>query len=227
MATQFSDLYEQFLSRKVKDTNFISSFTPDFLSEFLFNLVNEGRQMLRDVIVEVATSSNNKMEDIVDSQRETYEYTFTGTSNTTVLSPTPPSSPNFYITVNDVVWSSDDFSFNSGNSELTINNAPSTGTNSVSVGAYTDGQFNNTLNLTEIGLVLDFMQLAYIDTQLTDEKLLNQRVFGNDYGLHSQANHIKALASDYDEKYKRLYQRVNLYTYRQDPDDLSGLGGAS
>lgn len=222
MATSFSGFFEEFLNRKAKDINFVNSFTPDYLSVFLSDLIMESREMLRDLVVEISGSDANKMEDVTESSRSIYEYNFTGTSDTRVLNPPPATNSQFYVQLNGIPHA--DFSFNESNNEMTINNAPD-GDNSVYIGAYFDGQFNNSLNLTERGLILDFMQLAYIDTQVVKEKLLNQRVYGKDYGMHSQAAHIKSMESLYDMKYRRLYQRVMMYTYRQDPDELRRLGG--
>ena len=222
MATQFSVLFTDFLNNKVRDVNLATRYTPDALSELLSGWLKDGRELFRDLAIEDETATIPKMEDVVESTRTIYEYSFTGTSNTTVLSPVPTVGSEFYATVNDEVWI--DFSYDEGTNEMTINNAPDQ-LNTVDIGAYFDGQFNQTLNLTEQRVLVDIMQLVFSDVQVMNEKLLNQRVYGKDYGMHSQANHITSMERLTDIRYIRLVQRMNLYTYRQDPDELSGLGG--
>lgn len=223
MATQFSDLYDEFLQTEVEDTK-LQSRTPDYLSFYLALLLKRARERFRDLAYRNSGFQLLKMEDVVESVRQTYDFSATGTSTTQTLSPAPPANAEFYVTVNNVVTTS--FTFDSGTNEITITNMPNQ-TNTIYVGTYTDGQFNQTLNLTENGIIIDLMGNEYLKDKNKAEKHINQRVYGRDYGMHSQASHIKSITETYDLFDKRIAQRINLYTYRQSPDNLERLGSSS
>ena len=223
MATQFSDIYDEFLQTEVEDTK-LQSRTPDYLSFYLALLLRRARERFRDLAYQNSGFELLKMEDVVESVRRTYDFSATGTSVIEILDPAPPTDAEFYVTVNSIATTS--FTFNSGTNEITITNMPNQ-ENTIYVGAYTDGQFNQDLNLTETGIVVDLMGNEYLKDKNKAEKHINQRVYGRDYGMHSQASHVKAIAETYDLFDKRIAQRINLYTYRQSPDNLEGLGSTS
>lgn len=222
MATQFNDLFSKFIQRKVKSTDFANSYTPDLLSELLNSFLDDARQKMRDIVVEIDGETTDLIDEATESEHLVFRYSFTGTSDTRALTSTPKSGSEFYVTVNNVAWT--DFTYNDANNEITINNAPNQ-TNQVRVGTYFDGAFLNELNRVIEGLLIDFMQLAWIDYQLVSQNNLQQRPYGADYREHSQANHTSETLRLYSDHYDRLYARLYEYTYRQDPTQLLRMGG--
>lgn len=222
MATLFADIYEEFLENKVRDVNLATRYTPDALSGLLSNWLKDAREVFRDIAIEELGFTENKMEDVVPSTRSTYSFVEDGETATLTLDPKPETNSEIYVSVNGIATTS--FTFTSPDG-LEVTNMPDQTGNEIYVGAYKDGQFNQTLNLVEIRTMTDLMQLVFMDVQTANEKLLNQRVYGKDYGLHSQANHINAMEKLTDKRYMRIVQRMNLYSYRQDPEELARLGG--
>lgn len=222
MATQWNTLYKEFLNNKVRDVNLATKYTEYELQTLLDGWLKDARNVFRDLAIDEEGATIKKMEDVTNPTINTYEYQFNGTSDTRELIPNPSVDSSFGVYVNEEVWT--DYTYNENTFEMTIDNTPNQ-LNDVYIEVKSSGQFNQTLNLYEERIVLDLMQLVFIDEQLINEKLLNQRVYGKDYGMHSQANHIGALDRLSDRRYIRVVQRMNLYTYRQDPDELSGLSG--
>jgi hypothetical protein len=219
MSVEFADLYDKFIVTKVEDTNFATNYTPYELSKFLYGLLDTSISYFYDTIMYDGTSP---FEDLTDSQYSDYSYDFTGTSDTRVLTPTPYAGSSFTVEVNDVEW--EDYSYDSGTGEMTISNTPN-GDNEIFVGAYYDGEFTQDLNRVEKDILLEGMTVQYIEKQMNKEKTLNQRIYGKDYDMYSQANHLNSLRETYNSKREKLEQRIIVYSYRQDEDDLSGLGG--
>lgn len=224
MATLFSDLFSEFVENRIRDAKLAERYTPDILSSVLASWLKTARELFRDLSIENPNFTTNKMEDVVESTLQMYRYSFTGTSDSRNLDPQPTENSSFYVTLNGVVLSADKYYYNEITNQMIIQDVPNQ-LNNIYIGAYTDGQFNQTLNLTERGIVLDIMQMNYIDLQVANEKTINQRVYGKDYGMYSQANHLTTLNDTIDMKYKRIIQKMNLYSYRQDPEELTKLGG--
>lgn len=211
MATPFTELFDEFLQTEVDDEIY-TTFTDDLAFKNLSLLLRRAREIFRDIILSETRSADNKAEDVVEFQRQTYNFQATGTSVTQVLSPDPPSNAIFFVSVNNIETT--DFTFNSGTNEITINNMPNQ-TNDIYVGAYVNGQFNQTLNLTEIGIFVTLMGLVYLKDKIKKDTLLRHQLEGADY-RHSgtQGNHIRALQATYNDKYRRMKQEIIMYAYR-------------
>ena len=221
MATPFVDLFEEFLIREV-DSAKILSYKVDFRYNLLSSLLYGGREMYRDIIYSNDGLALNKAEDCIEFQRQTYNYTTTNTTFVQVLSPIPPTNASFYVEVNNVA--SQNFSYDPLTYTITITGL--TGTSNIYIGAYLNGQFNQTLNLTERGLFVRLMGLQWLRDKIKTDKLICQKVYGKDWGMHSQANHLKELDDLYKYEYDSVYKDIMLYSYRNSPHDLQELGGA-
>lgn len=228
MATPFTRMFQIFLD---KDEDYTSltmlpkNLQYSKLSSFLFS----SRSRFRDVAYENAGATENKMDDTTEFQQEVYNLGWTGTSYTITLSPAPPvgtTSDTIYIELNDngIQWT--DFTFDSNTNQLVINNTPDQA-NTAYVGAYVNGQFNQTLNIVETDILSDGMQIPYLQGKINREKLQNHAVYGKDYGLSgTQGNHIRAQESRLRQMKVDFDDRVEgKYSYQQDPNNLDELGG--
>lgn len=97
--------------------------------------------------------------------------------------------------------------------------------NTIFIGAYVNGEFNQTLTLTERGIFVDLMGIIYLKDKKKKALHINQSVYGSDYRMHSQASHIRALDDMYNINYELILRKINLYTYRNSLDSLKRLGG--
>jgi len=50
-------------------------------------------------------------------------------------------------------------------------------------------------------------------------------IYGSSVGLHSQANHNKTILTIDQTMYDRWIQRMIMYSYYNNPDNLTGLVG--
>jgi hypothetical protein len=90
---------------------------------------------------------------------------------------------------------------------------------------YTIGSFNDDLNYQEISFISRGMTIPYLEFQLQKQKHLNQIVYGRDYQVRSQSQHIREVREVIDNTEKRLKQDMIMYSYLQSKDKLKGLGG--
>lgn len=210
MATPFTEIFDQFLETEIDDGSF-ALIPDDLFYKKLSTLLKRSRNKFRDIILKNSTSITNKAEDVIEFQRETYNFTETGTSATVTLDPAPPTGSAFYVSVNDV--ETQNFTFTTPD-QLEITDMPDQ-SNEIYVGAYVNGQFNQTLNLTEIGLFVDLMGLYYLHDKVKKETLIVHAVEGRDYS-HSgtQGNHIRALKDQLEFTTKEVEQDIIMYAYR-------------
>lgn len=210
MATPYTEIFDQFLETEIDDGSF-ALLTDDLLYKRLTTLLDRAREKFRDIIIANTGELANKAESVIEFQRQTYSLTFTGTSNTFTLSPAPPTSSEFYVSVNGIQTTN--FTFTSPD-QLEVTNMPDQ-ENDIYVGAYVNGQFNQTLNLTEKGLFVDLMGLYYLKDKIKKETLIVHAVEGRDYS-HSgtQGNHIRALKDQFEFTTKEVEQDIIMYAYR-------------
>jgi hypothetical protein len=90
---------------------------------------------------------------------------------------------------------------------------------------YAVGSFNDDLNYQEISFIARGMTIPYLEFQLQKQKHLNQIVYGKDYQVKSQSQHIREVREVIDDTEKRLKQDMIMYSYLQSSDKLKGLGG--
>lgn len=223
MATLFSDLYEELTMTEFFDRSFALE-TPVFQSKLLSLYMKRARSRFRDVANKNDGAIQLKMEDVVESAFSEYEFSTTGTTFVQVLSPAPVNGSSFYVTVNGVDFTSNT-TYDENTDTITITGMPSTGTNNIEIDFYKDGQFNQTLNLVESDIVVDAMGIYYLKDKIKKDELLVIQVYGTDFKLHNQGNHIRALMDIYKESERQLDKRINRYSYRQSLDDFEGLVG--
>jgi len=89
------------------------------------------------------------------------------------------------------------------------------------------GEFADSFIMQEITFVARGMVIPYLEFQLQKNKHLNQIVYGKNYLVHSQANHIKENRETVNNAKNSLIQDMIMYTYHKDPNNLQGSSGGS
>jgi len=103
-----------------------------------------------------------------------------------------------------------------------INNYTKTSSDGITIGNFTDD-----LNDQEITYIARGMTVPYLEFQLQKQKHLNQLVYGKDYQVHSQANHMKEVRETIKNVREELIQDMVMNSYQQDSDELKGSSGAN
>jgi hypothetical protein len=216
LSTSFDDIFDQFLSM-VDDTRFINGMTTDMLAVTLSKYLDEARGLFGDYCYK-------DLDDYTATQREYYEFAGNGSTVQYTLSPFPPTSAEFYVSVDDV--ETIDYLFNSSTNIMTLSATPVLNSD-IYIGAYKVGQFTETLNIQEISILANAMQIPYIKFYLQKRLHLNQMIYGKDTTVHSQANQLKELRETLQDRKKEVEQKIMQYTYKQNDDDLDGISGAN
>jgi hypothetical protein len=157
-----------------------------------------------------------------DFEQEIYEFTGDGTEDEFTLSPAPPTDCSFYITVNDVVTTA--YTFDAVTNKLKFTTPPALNADAY-VGAYVIGSFAGDLNIEERAILAEGMTIPFVEYNINMTKQLNQMIYGNSVGLHSQANHNKVNLEIKNEARRTFKQSMDEYTYTNSPTDLDGLVG--
>ena len=221
MATLFTEIFDEFLMREI-DSAKIMSYKIDFRYKLLSSLLLGAREVYRDVIYSTNGVALNKCEDVIEFQRVTYNYSTTNATFTQVLNPTPPTNSEFYVEVNGT--QTVNFTYDPLTYTIVVNGL--IGTSSIYISAYANGQFNQTVNLTEKGLFVRLMGVLYLRDKIKTDKLLCQSVYGKDWNMYSQANHLREIQAINEKEYDTIYKDMMLYTFRNSATHLKELGGA-
>lgn len=220
MATLFKTLFDDFLSTEVNSLN-LGNYSPPQLSNYLSILLKRSREEFYNYAYISGNSTIFKMDDVIEFYNQEYLYTFTGVTFTTTLSPLPNSGVSFYITVDGIATTN--YTYITSTGVLTLSNMSNLFHN-IDVIAFLDGQFNQSLSLVEQGILTDLMATTFLKDKIKEQKLYNMALTGKDEGIKSQANHLIALNKIYREDKKDIEQRMYVYTYQSNPNQLKGLG---
>lgn len=74
-------------------------------------------------------------------------------------------------------------------------------------------QFNADLSSVEQQILSMFMLIAYLDTQIVDEKLIKDTLNSKDYRTYSTANKLKSLLEIQDRVNSRVNTLMSRYSY--------------
>jgi len=229
MATLFIDLFDEFLQTEVSSLDLAKKYTQPQLSSYLSTLLKRAREEYYNFAIINPPSIIPKMQDCVEFWSQEYDFTYTGTSFTTIINPFPPIGSLYYIAVDGVAVSNsscddtDNASYDNTSGNLTVNMIRNT-THSVNIIFWLDGQFNQDLSLVEGGIIVDWLGVLFQKDKIREQKLYNLAITGRDDGMASQANHMRALQTTYAYDRKAIIQRMVDYTYLNDPNKLFGLG---
>ena len=209
MATSFDTIYAKCENRSTDS----SLSTQSYL--YYYDMFHS----LTYAISEFDEECNKDLTDRTDYSYTFYEFTGDGSTTEFVLT-SPPSNANIYVKINDTT--NTDFTYSL--STVTFNNPPVSGV-TIYIYAYVIGQFTETLNDTEISILADGIKVNFVSKTLYKSGQLNQMVYGNSIGIHSQASHNKTLHIIDTDMYKRWKARITEYSYTHDDDDLENLVG--
>lgn len=218
MATNFDDVFDQFLLT-VDDRSLLDNLTSDVLAQTLSRYLDRARAIFGDYCYKDLT-------DYTSTTSVSDEFTGNGSTTIYTMSSTPPSSPEVYVSVNDVEVDEDDITYNSSSYTVTLATAPAYSAD-VYVAAYKTGQFTDTLNIKEIELMARAMQIPWLEFMLLKKKHLDQIVYGKNMMVHSQANQTQVNRETLETIKKDLMTDIINYTYKQNDDDLAGINGGN
>lgn len=220
MTTLFTDLFDEFLNTEISSLD-LSKYTPPQLSNYLSILLKRAREEFFNFAFMNSGNQIPKMQDCVEFLSEEYDFSYTGSTFTTVLNPIPNSGSSFYIVVDDIQTTNYVYD---GNGNLTINGMTNIN-HSISIIAYINGQFNQDLTFIEKSILIDWMGVLFQKDKIHEQKLFNLAIYGRDDSMGNQGNHIRALQGSYEYDRKSVIQKMISYTYLNDPNKLLGLGG--
>ena len=162
------------------------------------------------------------LDNIIEFDQKEYVFIGDGIKNKFVLDTAPPIDCEFYISTD---LSSDySYSYNKDTLEITITPTPPTG--EVYIAGYIIGEFIEILNMKEKIILVEGMNVPYLEEKRNKEELLTQSVYSGDFRRTSQAEHIHQINISIDNQYwKNVKTLINEYSYKQDPKGLLGLGG--
>lgn len=223
MATLFQTLFDEFLETEINSLD-LSKYSPPYLSRYLTKLLTRAREEFYNLAYSNSGYTNNKMDDIVDFYNREYNFFVSSTpTESFLLSPNPVNGSEFYITNNDVELNSTDYIYNEETGIITINNLTEIDSEIIII-SFKNGQFNQTLNLIEKSILIDWMGVIVQKDKIKEQKLYNMSLYGRDEGMGSQANHLKSLQNGYKEDRKNIETKTIEYTFRNSPDNLQGMG---
>ena len=64
-----------------------------------------------------------------------------------------------------------------------------------------------------------------LQQQLNTDRLLNQMVYGSDFKIYSQGEHIRQLNETIENQKRYIRELISKYSYTSNPKGLIGLGG--
>lgn len=222
MATLFTNIFDEFLQTEVSSIT-LSLYTPPQLSNYLSILLKRSREEFFQYALINPPSTIPKMQDCSEYWSEEYTFILTSATPTTTLNPIPVSGSLYYVTVDGVVVLNNNITYNSGTGNITISGM-SNGSHSIDAIFYQNGQFNQTLSMEEIGIILDWMGVISQKNKIREEKLQALAIYGRDSQFGNQGNHIRELQKVFEYDRKSVIQRMLNYTHLSDPNKLSGMG---
>lgn len=153
-----------------------------------------------------------------------YEFTGDGVNNQFILDTAPPSNTNFYIDINGNI-DGITYSYDVSNLKITVNPIPPL-SSTINIASYIIGEFVEDLNMKEKAILAEGMNVPYLEEKRNREELLHQSVYGSDFKMYSQGEHIHQLNNSIDNQYWRTVKTmINDYSFKQNPNGLFGLGG--
>lgn len=136
-----------------------------------------------------------------------------------------PIGDIFYITIDDVEIPITNYIYDNVNNQIKFNTIPTNNSN-IYIANYSIGQFNVDLNNREKQILSEALNIPWLQQQINTDTLLNQMVYGADFKIYSQAEHIQQLNKTLKDQKDYVQNLITEYTYKQ-PKDLKGLGGGN
>jgi len=214
MSTSFDSPFEQFLLT-IDDSRFINNYTVDNLTIELSKYLYRSIGICGDYLY-------SDLNNYTLTQQQSEVFVADGLSGVFMLTITPYINGNFYISVDNT--ETENYTYDSVLNKITISPTPILNSD-IYIGNYKVGEFIDSLSMQEITFVSRGMTIPYLEFQLQKNKHLNQIVYGKDYQVHSQANHIKENRETVNNAKNSLIQDMIMYSYHKDPNNLTGSAG--
>lgn len=212
--TSFDYIYQIFLDTEVSSQNLLNLDDYD-LSNQLQSILLQARAELYYYLYSNKGTSLNIVEDI--TEYTTYfdnfvfstSYSFTSTNNF-------DDTYSIVIYVNDILLDEANYTVNFVTKTFTITSALSVG-DRIQIIEYKNPIFNQTLDLSQIGLIVIWMGVVFLRNKLKDQKVYNFTIFGVEDKFASQANQMKELKESLKEAEKLAKDKTMQYTYIANP----------
>lgn len=202
MATTFEEIYT--LNGAIMDLSEQIN-KPDNLYYFILF------QYLAFGISEFSNYCYKDLNDFAPFQQEIYTIESDGIETEFVLSPAPPTDCDFYVSVDGVVLTEEQYSYDDLTDTLTLT---VTG-ESIYIGAYVIGTFNIDLNLKEKTILADAMTITFVEKYTNSPKQLEQLMYAG-VELFSQSQHNKVNLMIEEFRKSKVFKDMIFYTYGKD-----------
>jgi hypothetical protein len=160
------------------------------------------------------------------SQKE-YLFKSDGIDNTIVLNSDPLENCKFYIGYakdsSTAYTEITQYTYDSATKTITIPAFLVPENYLIYISSYVIGSFSCDLDYDERLILSEGMLIPFQKEQQNRNGLLTQMVYGASQKIDSQANHIKSVHSVVTDQEQRVNDLIVKYTYRANPDNLSGL----
>lgn len=214
MATSFSKIYN--LNKLIKNDPRLAVLDQYELNSLCFRYLSLS-------ISYFLYDCRKDLEDKTDPSFSLYNFVGNGSDSSFILSPYPAADSMLVVYYNDVITTN--YTYDSTNYTITFNFIPETD-KSVVVKTYTIGQFNEDLDIREINILIEGMNVPFLEEMKNDENTMKYIITGKSVRFFSQANHI---SSTNEAVNNQMYNTVNAliseYTYKGSEDNYKGLGG--
>ena len=134
-------------------------------------------------------------------------------------------TPNFVVTLilGEDIKQVDKYTYNAETNSISLECVPVSGSQ-LKIAEYQIGHFNQELTYREKEILAQAMLIPYLEENQNRESLLNQFVYGGSVKIHSQAEHLKTIASALKEQVRMVNNLIIDYTYRANVENYTGLG---
>lgn len=228
MATLFIDIYKE--NEIIRNDNRLKFKPTNKIYELYYLYLKSGIALFSRCCYK------NLANNIPFSQTE-YLFKSNGIDNEYLLeSPNiPPENCNFYvgyttdINTSYVEINENEYSYNKTTHILTINSTDKIiiENDYIYVSAYIIGQFNDTLDYDEVNILVNAMNIPFLQEQENRNSLLNQIVYGGGQKIYSQGEHINSVHKVLKDQKDSVNVMIKEYTYCANPNRLCGLGGGN
>lgn len=207
VATSFDEIYAIYF-QITNDTNIKTSPTDEGY-EILFTYLFYSISLFADYCYK---DLNNR----IDFERNFQYISADGSTNSFVLNFAPFLDGEFLVTIDGEELNSDEYVYDNLNSRINIDRTSTElKDKQIYICSYRIGQFNEDLNVQEKNFLADGMTIAFKRNKLDSTILQNIRVYGKDFQVYSQSAHIRELRTAIENNEKDLYQKIMMYSWKQ------------
>lgn len=218
MGTKYSEIYN--MNKVIKNDPRLSTLDDCELSAIRF-------EYLKFAISYFIYDCRKNLNDRIDPVYSFYQFIADGVDDTFLLSPSPELNYNFVVYT--IIGESKELVYNYTYDELNgwikFDSVPVVNT-VIQVKAYTNGEFNDTLDIREMNILSEGMIVPFLSEAKNDENMIKYIVTGKSLRFFSQANHISSMESSLNSQmYNTINSLISEYSYKGSEDSYRGLAG--